>query len=478
MTLSKRHEPRARLGPYQIVRSLGVGGMASVYEARHIALGKRVAIKVLHEHLLASGTAAARFTREGRAASSIRHPNVVEVFEVGLHAGSAYLVMELLEGQDLGTFLRTRGSLSASDAVDILLPTTSAVSAAHAAGVIHRDLKPRNIFLARERRTGVRPKVLDFGISAVANEANPVGLTESGALLGTLEYMAPEQARSARNADERSDQYALGVILYEAVAGRKPFVGNGTYELLHAIVTAPFAPPRVVGADIDSGLEEVIVRAMSRDPRARFPSVRSLGSALLPFASDAMRASWHEDFEPESGRAVSMEQSDESTRPGSEVGNRTAPVSTTLPEESVRRRRTGALVRLRAAFGALVAALAMALAWGVRGSVRPGPVSDAPGVAQRQAGSALPAEAQGPEERADTEKAAAPAPASASSTLAVPVVATPAPGRFLGWRHPDRVSIPPTPSASSPGVSRPAIPPPPSRAPSVERGYNGAPIIE
>jgi serine/threonine-protein kinase len=296
MTVTHRHPPGARFGSHEIVRFLGAGGMGSVYEAKNTALGKRVAIKILHEHLAGDAVAAARFLQEGRAASAIRHPNVVQVFEVGSYGGAPYLVMDLLEGEDLATYLRPRGRLSASEAVDLLLPAVSAVAAAHAAGVVHRDLKPKNILLVREQRTRLRAQVVDFGISKMARAEGEARLTETAALLGTLDYMAPEQARSARNADERSDQYALGVIAYECLTGRKPFSADGTYELLHAIVTASVQAPRSLGVDIPAELESAILRAMSRDRAGRFPSVESFGHALLPFASEASRAWWCDEF--------------------------------------------------------------------------------------------------------------------------------------------------------------------------------------
>jgi serine/threonine-protein kinase len=297
MTARYRLEPGTRLGPYRITRALGMGGMASVYEAVQCTLGKRVAIKVLHEHLAANHVAAARFVREGRAASAVRHPNVVEVFEIGVHQGTPYLVMELLEGDDLATCLSARGQLSVAEAVDILLPTASAVATAHAARVVHRDLKPRNIFLAYRRRRELCPKVVDFGIAKVLHDEDRGDLTATETLLGTLDYMAPEQARSAKNATERTDQYALGVILYECLTGRKPFLGTSPYELLHAIVTAPLASPRSLGVEIDADLEGVILRAMRRDPDERFPSVEAFGLALLPFASRTSREVWQDDFE-------------------------------------------------------------------------------------------------------------------------------------------------------------------------------------
>jgi serine/threonine-protein kinase len=248
-----------------LLREIGKGAMATVYEAEHLGLGKRVAVKKLHSHLAVDATASARFLREGRAASQIKSPHVVDVFDVGVEQGIPYLVMELLEGADLAAVLRERRKLPVSELVDLMLPVVSAVHAAHDVGVIHRDLKPSNVFL---------------------------GKGDSEVLLGTVHYMSPEQTRGGRNASAESDQYALGVMLYECSTGTKPFAGNSPYALMHAIVSSKVPPPSTIDPDLSPEFNQVVLRAMHRDPQKRFSSVQALGVALLPWASEAQTQRW------------------------------------------------------------------------------------------------------------------------------------------------------------------------------------------
>lgn len=279
----------ARLGGYRVVRELGRGGMGLVYEAVHARLGKRVAIKVLRPHLLESPGSVERFVREGRAACRVVHPNVVAVHELGEHAGTPYLVMDLLEGEHLGEQLERTGPLPLSQLCDLMAPIIAAVSAAHAAGVVHRDLKPSNIMLARGYDGAIVPKVLDFGTSKLSSAHAEQALTLTGAVLGTLHYMPPEQVHAPSDADAYSDQYALGAILYECATGMRPFAGDGYYELMQAIMTAPLVPPRELAPTLPAAFDETIRRAMRRRPRERFPSVASFGREVLHFASEPTR---------------------------------------------------------------------------------------------------------------------------------------------------------------------------------------------
>ena len=286
--------PGTTLGRYEIGRLLGRGGMGAVYEALHRDLKKRVAIKVLSAKL-ATEEAKQRFLREGEAASRIQHPNVVDVTDVGVEGGLSYLVMEFLEGEDLSSRLAREGPLAPRQAADILLPVCAGLGVAHDEGVVHRDLKPENIFLVKQRQGGIEPKVLDFGISKLTGR-NALAMTGTIATFGTPYYMPPEQVRGARQADQRSDVYALGVVLYECVTGRRPFEADNVYTMLHAIGAGEYLAPRKVRPELPLELEAVIVRAMRLEPADRFPTVRHLAAALLPFASDKSRVLWADTF--------------------------------------------------------------------------------------------------------------------------------------------------------------------------------------
>lgn len=306
---------------YSIVRRLGAGGMGAVYEAVHSHLKKRVAIKALLANANAAESAdlRARFLLEGEAAARIRHPHVVDVYDVGFVDGIAYMVMELLEGEDLGACLRRESRLADDRLADILLPVCSAVFTAHTQGVIHRDLKPANIFLAKVGLGEIHPKVLDFGISKILADPGSTeataGLTMTGVVLGTPSYMSPEQAHGGMPLDARSDQYSLGVILYQCATGQRPFEAAPTYQVLQRIVGGVFDPPSRWRPDIPAPLEQIILRAMRRDASERFASVAELGRALLPFASPRSRILWEPTFRSEGAEHAPAMAAGEERRP-------------------------------------------------------------------------------------------------------------------------------------------------------------------
>ena len=270
-------------GKYRLLRPLGEGGMGLVFEAEHLRLRQAVAIKFLRPDVLAMPDAVERFEREARTSVRMRGPHVVQVLDVDSDAeGRPYMVMERLRGRDLECELQARGPLPISLAVDWVLQACAAVSDAHAEGIVHRDLKPSNLFLAEDR--GVRiVKVLDFGISKLARDAEP-SVTAASAAVGTPLYMSPEQLRSSKDVDGRTDIWSLGVILYELVAGAPPFLGTTTAAIA-AIVADATPSIRSVRPDVPLRLERAILTALAKAPSDRFPTAEALAAALMPFAS-------------------------------------------------------------------------------------------------------------------------------------------------------------------------------------------------
>ncbi|MGA7121931.1 MAG: serine/threonine-protein kinase, partial [Polyangiaceae bacterium] len=284
---------------YEVLRLLGRGEMASVYECRHAKLGRCVAIKVLHPHLARDKSAAARFLREGQALARVEHPNVVEVFDVGEHHSVPYLVMSLVEGEDLEEHFRRHHPMAIAAIADCVLPVIGAVAAAYDAGVVFRDVKPSNIRMARDHRGAPTPKVLDFGISKLTGDERGQKVSHINELLGTASYMAPEELHSAKQASARGDVYALGVILYQAATAARPFHGGDAFELMHAILTARVSPPSFFRPDLPEEFDALILRAIQREPSQRYDSARELGLALAQFSSDP--AAWRAEFLPRSG---------------------------------------------------------------------------------------------------------------------------------------------------------------------------------
>jgi len=279
-------------GKYRIESVIGEGGMGAVFAAIHTVTEKRVALKWMRPDLVGQHGAVQRFMREAQAAGRLNHPNVVDIYDIGEHDGSPFLVMEHLQGEPLGAALE-RALLSPQQVVRYLIPAMRGVSAAHARGVVHRDLKPDNIFLCKNADGSDRePKVLDFGISKVTSidgQLNP-RLTRTGAVMGTPYYMSPEQLRDAAEIDERTDVYAFGVILYEALTGRVPFDAENYSALILEIATGTPKRPRQLRPEIPEGLERIVLKAMARDPDARYANVDGLGRALEPYSRASSRA--------------------------------------------------------------------------------------------------------------------------------------------------------------------------------------------
>jgi serine/threonine-protein kinase len=289
-----------QFGNYVVGELIGRGAMASVYRAEHVMLAKPVALKLMDDSLLQSPEARERFLREGRVVASITHPNVVDVTDVGVHEGTPYLVMELLVGEDLHSYLHRHAPLDDRTTVRLALPLIAALAAAHEVNVVHRDVKPSNIFLEQGPNGEIVPKVLDFGISKLSLERTGLDLvaTSPNQLIGSPLYLPPEALRGSAQLGPASDQYSLGVVLYQCVTGRTPFHGDTLMELLGALARGAFQPPRALRSEISPALERVIVRAMALDPKERFPSLREMGAALLGLAAERTQVVWASSFKP------------------------------------------------------------------------------------------------------------------------------------------------------------------------------------
>jgi serine/threonine protein kinase len=272
-------------GKYRVERTLGSGGMGLVLEATHLQLGQKVAIKLLREGSPDTRETLERFAREARAAAQLRGPHVARVVDVGsLDSGSPYMVMEFLDGQDLGEVLHRRGALPVDEAVDYVVQACEAVAEAHAAGIVHRDLKPRNLFLTSAVDGRPFVKVLDFGISKMEREGD-IALTQTAQIVGSPAYMSPEQLRASRDVDARTDVWSLGVVLFELLTARLPFEASAVTELCMKIAQDEAPPVQGLRAEVPAALSAAVARCLSKPRDARFASVADLVDAIEPFAT-------------------------------------------------------------------------------------------------------------------------------------------------------------------------------------------------
>ena len=258
------------LGPYELLRRLGAGGMGVVYEARHPQLDRRVAVKLLsaaHDARLVE-----RFQREGRVLARVRHPGVVEVHEAGVAPEGPYLVQELIEGEPLDALVKRTGPLPPREAARIAAEVAEALAAVHAAGALHRDLKPHNVVL----RPDGRPVLIDFGL---VRDLEADRLTRTGEVMGSLSYMPPEQVEGDGEVDERTDVYGLGALLYHLLVGGPPFEGPTAYVVARILDHDP-PWPRAVRREVPAGLDALVRRALAKRQADRFPSARAMGQAL------------------------------------------------------------------------------------------------------------------------------------------------------------------------------------------------------
>ncbi|HEX7699767.1 MAG TPA: protein kinase [Kofleriaceae bacterium] len=274
------------LNKYRVDAIIGHGGMGVVAECTHLALGERVAIKMLRKDVLLDAEAVERFQREAQAAAKLKSEYVARVSDVGTFEGNIpYMVMEFLEGHDLGQLLEQRGVLPVPWATELIMQTAEALAEAHSLGIVHRDIKPTNLFVTWRPDGSALIKVLDFGISK-----SPMGtdmqLTQTQSLLGTPAYMSPEQMRSARLVDWRSDIWSLGSVLYELLEGRRPFEAESFSEM--CVKVAVDAPAPMVNTPIE--LQPVILKCLAKSPEQRYATMAELGHALVPFVQDQHQA--------------------------------------------------------------------------------------------------------------------------------------------------------------------------------------------
>jgi serine/threonine protein kinase len=282
--------PGSTFGVYLIGACIGEGGMARVYQAEHAGLRRHVALKVLIDGFARDLDGRERFLREARLAAAIKHPNVVNIFDVGVHDDIPYLVMEFLEGQDLEKLLESTGSLDESLIIDVMIPVVAGLSAVHDAGIVHRDLKPGNIFLAKGRYNDLEPKLLDFGISK-AQGPEQLRLTANRGVMGTPFYIPPEGLYGGEMTP-LSDQYSLGVVMYECATGRTPYKASDFAELSRLIISGQYTPPTTYKPELSKRLARIIERALSLHPEQRFKDVRELGRELLTLAGQRTRITW------------------------------------------------------------------------------------------------------------------------------------------------------------------------------------------
>jgi serine/threonine protein kinase len=288
--------PRVLGERYELGDRLGTGGMGRVFRGSDRVLGRTVAVKILAPHLAEDASAVSRFQREARSAAGLNHPSIVSVYDSGSENGWHYLVMEHVDGRTLAQIVREEGPLLPHRAAEIAAELARALSEAHAAGIVHRDVKPGNVMVTPEGQA----KVVDFGIAAAVSSDR---VAETAAVLGTVSYLAPEQVRG-RRADPRSDLYALGVVLYEMLTGRPPFVADAPLAVAYKHLEEDPAPPSEVNPEVPPALEAVVLRALAKDPGDRYPSAEAVLADLERYLDDpefdpttvaALAGSWAEE---------------------------------------------------------------------------------------------------------------------------------------------------------------------------------------
>lgn len=273
---------------YRVDSVIATGGMGTVFAATHLALGQRIAIKVLLPEAATQPEIIERFLREARATALLNNPHVIRIFDFGQVNGLPFIVMEFLNGHDLATELRLRGKLPVERVADYVLQACVGLAEAHARGIVHRDLKPGNLFLSHTIDGRVEVKVLDFGISKVLSDsATELELTKTSSVLGSAPFMSPEQIRCSKHVDTRSDIWSLGVILYRLVSGQHPFTGANRSAVVAQIVADPVRPLRELEPTVPAGFNRLVLRCLDKDPAGRPQSILEFARKLIEFAPGA-----------------------------------------------------------------------------------------------------------------------------------------------------------------------------------------------
>ncbi len=273
------------VGHYRIVEEIGFGGMGVVYKAEDTRLGRLVALKFLPEHMAADSVALERFRREARAASSLNHPNICTIYDIDAYEGREFIVMEYLDGQTLAMYMAGRRAVGTELVAKLGMPIAEALGAAHSKGVIHRDIKPGNIFVTQSGLV----KVLDFGVAklvAKANQSEATTLTETHTITGTLPYMSPEQLRG-ENLDTRSDIYALGVVLYEIATGQRLYSSSLHAQLVDEILNRPASPPSSINKKLSAKADDIILKCLAKDPEDRYQTAKEIAVDLRHLSTQA-----------------------------------------------------------------------------------------------------------------------------------------------------------------------------------------------
>ena len=276
-------------GKYILRGLVGHGGMGAVYEAEHVGLGKRAAIKFVDAEFATDENVVARFAREARAMSAIESAHIVTVFDAGSDDGRPYLVMELLRGEDLGERLRRMGRVPLGEAMHVVAQVLRGLARAHAAGIVHRDLKPDNVFLVKHDTDPLFAKIVDFGISKIErprDKTHPLALTGRGTVLGTPFYMSPEQAQASPDVDGRADLYSVGAILFECLTGRPPHTGESYEQVILSICMRDAPDVRTIDPSVPVNVSAFVARALSRDRDKRFSSAELMLAALHEVAPE------------------------------------------------------------------------------------------------------------------------------------------------------------------------------------------------